>query len=57
MIHKAQKALKTHLVQFDHESINMILPRQGAVHSDTQKPGVCVVNNIFIFLANIYLSR
>jgi hypothetical protein len=46
----------TSLAQFNHEFINMILPRQGAVNNDTQKPSDSIVNNISIFITDIYLG-
>jgi hypothetical protein len=45
----------TSLTQFNREFINMILPRQGAVNRDTQKPSDSIVNNISIFKTDIYL--
>jgi hypothetical protein len=46
----------TNLAHFNREFINMILPRQGAVNSDTQKPSGSVINNISIFITDIYLG-
>jgi hypothetical protein len=36
--------------QFNREFINMILPRQGAVNSDTQQASDSIINNISIFI-------
>jgi hypothetical protein len=46
----------TSLAQFNHEFIYMILPRQGAVNSDTQKLSDSVIKNISIFITDIYLG-
>jgi hypothetical protein len=46
----------TSLAQFNREFINMILPRQGAVNSDTQKLSDSIINNISIFITDIYLG-